>query len=776
MKSQVKSLESEHQQNVRAKLARLPASVHSVHEKSKQALLTLLKSFFDRTDDSLFELADKALSNQEQNLYFDSMREVRVQRRGIEQRFSIAIDSAFSQLGYSEEDAGQGSINPDELSVVGTEDLEEMMAVDTSVGRAFQEYGDVLQDISARLDSVVLARVSAKNNPLSPKVLYDAFTQEARALKIGIKAKLVLFKLFDRVVIDRLGEIYKSAIDTLDRFGVAASIPASTPSHSQNMAGASQYGRRQSDQYNIPQMPSQNSNGNLNPEVLSTLQSMLGAKPDMSQASPATNASVKAAESELIQLLTRIQQMPTVRNSDVAVNVRSLLGQLEKTSGTSASIGHVDDQVMNLVNLLFDFILEDRNLAAPMKALLSRMQIPIIKVAVADKSFFTQGGHVARRLLNELATAAIGWTGDIAGAKSDPLYRKIDEIIKQLTQEFETDVSIFEELLTEFSVFQEKEKKRAEVLERRTIDAEDGKAKAEVARTTVALEIELRTLDVDLPKVVERLIHEAWKNVMFVTVLKHGFDSDEWRTYLQVLDDLLWSIQPPDSMQHRQQLIQLVPVLLKKLRVGLDSISYNPFEMSDLFKSLEQIHIACIRGRVQQPEKKDAAKKQASVQSQKTATVVAAPIKPKKPEPEPASSMPKVPEPTLHDLARGMQISEAKQEELPKEEEAPAPATEVVFQEALAPDNPYMKQVKKFSQGMWFDMLDDKGVNIRCRLAAYIKPSGKYIFVNRSGMKVAEKTQEDLAIALRDDKLSMLDNTMLFDRALETVVTSLRKN
>ncbi len=763
-------MESEQQQNVRAKIARLPASVHVVHEKSKTVLLSLLKSFFDRTDDSLFELADKALSNQEQNLYFDSMREVRVQRRGIEQRFAIAIDEAFSVLTADiEGETPTSRRRADDLSLVGQEDLEEMMAVDTSVGRAFQEYGSVLQEISSRLDSIIPVPVGAKNNPLSPKVLYDAFTSEARSLKIGIKAKLVLFKLFDRVVIDRLSDVYKSVLDVLDQHGVKAA----GVSRANESSGNSNLGRRKSDQSQLTPNFSEvhSAKGELNPEVLSTLQSMLNATSNSGQSSGA-GSSVKAAENELIQLLSRIQQMPTVRNSEVAVNVRALLNQLQQTSGANTPIGHVDDQVMNLVNMLFDFILEDRNLASPMKALLSRMQIPIIKVAVADKSFFTQGGHIARRLLNELATAAIGWTGDVNAAKSDPLYKKIDDIIKQLNQNFESDISIFEDLLTEFSVFQEKEKKRAEVLERRTIDAEDGKAKAEVARTTVSLEIELRTLDVELPPVVDKLINDAWKNVMFVTVLKHGFESEEWQTYLQVLDDLIWSVKPPESMEHRQQLIKLVPVLLKKLRVGLDSISYNPFEMSDLFKSLEQIHIACIRGRVKPAEKSNAPSKP----SKATAKVVTAPV-PDKPEeksedPVPGSAMPSVPAPTLHDLARGMEISEEKQEERAKEE----PPVEMVFEETLPPNDPYMKQVKNFSQGMWFDMLDDKGVNIRCRLAAFIKPSGKYIFVNRSGMKVAEKTQEDLAIALRDDKLSMLDNTMLFDRALETVVTSLRKN
>src|SRR5690606_27799687 len=89
-------------------------------------------------------------------------------------------------------------------------------------------------------------------------------------------------------------------------------------------------------------------------------------------------------------------------------DVKNLIVQLEQQSGIRADIGRVDDEVINLVNMLFEFILQDRNLAAPMKNLISRLQIPIVKVALLDKTFFTKGGHAARRLLNDMATAALG--------------------------------------------------------------------------------------------------------------------------------------------------------------------------------------------------------------------------------------------------------------------------------------------------------------------------------------------------------------------------------
>ena len=472
---------------------------------------------------------------------------------------------------------------------------------------------------------------------------------------------------------------------------------------------------------------------------------------------------ISLATNQLVQLLNLAQQV-TQRSAAVqkSSDVRAIVAKLKaRKSGTS--IGRIEDQVMNLVNMLFDFILEDRNLAPAMKTLISRMQIPIIKVALADKTFFTKSGHIARKLLNEMATAAIGWQGEPENAEKDPLYRKMDQIVRTLLNDFETDVSIFNELLVDFTAFLEKERKRVAILERRTVDAEDGKAKAEVARTTVALELEVRTQELVLPEAVNKLIHDAWSNVLFVTALKHGYESKEWQGMLLTLDQLVWSVQQPADAAHRQKLIKGVPQLLKKLRAGLDTISYNPFEMSTLFKALEEVHLACIRGK--------------SPVSRKTQLEepVAVPETQTKQATEASGKEEKI-------AGSEAEIEEIELEKLSPFSSAAAETTldevDSVLTEPEVADEIHLQQVQGFVQGAWFDMRGTSAdeAMTRCRFAAYIKPTGKYIFVNRNGMKVAEKTQDELALLLKKKQLSPLDNSMLFDRALETIVSGLRKD
>ena len=728
----VVSLDADEGRARRARLARLPPPVEALRASFHQAMAPKLKTYFERADDALFELADKASSNEEQNLYFDSMREVRVRRHSVETSYSNAVDSAFVRLTETtvEEVNAFDTLRADALSLVHDDDLETLVAIDAAVAKVNAEYGEPIQYISLRLDSLVPIKVYQKNNPVGPDVIASAFMAEIKKLDVGIKAKLVLFRLFEKWVMTQMRDDYHAFNQVLIDNNVLPSLqgnelrqsvrrspspsaPASRTSHTEPSA-----------------------QGALQPEVASALSQFFGAAVINEHQLQMSHDELAAMQ--FVQLLNAAQR--TVMQADQVqkgAEIRSLVASLRsRNSGTPMSAS--EDQVMNLVNMLFDFILDDRNLPEAMKVLISRMQIPIIKVALADKTFFTQKGHVARKLLNEMSTAAMGWQGDLSSASKDPLYRKIDEVVRTLVTSFDTDASIFNELLADFSAFLEKERRRVAVLERRTVDAEDGKARAEVARAAVARELAERCERYILPPTVHSLVHEAWSNVLFVAALKHGYESLEWQSLLKTLDELLWSVQAPADVDTRKKLIAMVPDLLKKLRAGLDTISYNPFEMAGLFKALEEVHLNCIRGKSPVELKPTAA----DAQTQHSPRSKAGELPP---SPEVAVS------------------AEAADSEAPLSSE-PEPVVE----------ESYRQQVASFVQGAWFDIKLNGDDMVRCRLAAFIKPTGKYIFVNRNGMKVAEKTATDLALLLQSQSMRVLDNSMLFDRALETIVAGLR--
>src|SRR5690606_36289122 len=212
-------------------LTRLPAPMHSLRDKARQHLQTLLRELFDRADDALFELADKAGNNHEQNLYFDSMREVRIRRRTMEAAFFRRIDIGFAQLldhnAYKDESSVEArEISIDELSLVKNDGLEEMVATETMVNKANEQFAEAIQHLTLRIDHLVPVKVYQKNNPLGVDVVRIAFTDAAKTVRIDVKAKLVLFKLFDNLVMSKLGRLFQALNQLLIEANIMPSLKA----------------------------------------------------------------------------------------------------------------------------------------------------------------------------------------------------------------------------------------------------------------------------------------------------------------------------------------------------------------------------------------------------------------------------------------------------------------------------------------------------------------------------------------------------------------------
>ncbi|WP_421666724.1 DUF1631 family protein [Pseudomonas lundensis] len=83
--------------------------------------------------------------------------------------------------------------------------------------------------------------------------------------------------------------------------------------------------------------------------------------------------------------------------------------------------------------------------------------------------------------------------------------------------------------------------------------------------------------------------------------------------------------------------------------------------------------------------------------------------------------------------------------------------------------------VSQLRLGTWIELQENEEFRLRCKLIAILEPGGKHIFVNRTGLKVLEQSRTDLIAQLRSGKVLLLDDRLLFDRALESVIGSLHQ-
>jgi hypothetical protein len=85
-----------------------------------------------------------------------------------------------------------------------------------------------------------------------------------------------------------------------------------------------------------------------------------------------------------------------------------------------------------------------------------------------------------------------------------------------------------------------------------------------------------------------------------------------------------------------------------------------------------------------------------------------------------------------------------------------------------------LQAVRDLKVGNWVEFIDEQGTRERAKLSWISPISGKYLFVNRRGLKVADRTAVQLATELHDQRAIILEEVPLFDRALDAIVDRLR--
>ncbi|MHA6492535.1 DUF1631 domain-containing protein [Pseudomonas borbori] len=741
-------------------VGRLPVALIQVRDKAAQQLKQSLQALFDNADDTLFEMADRATSNAEQNAFFEAMRDLRLKRKSIERGFLQKIFESFANLNQYEigKPPPLDAVSFDTLSLVQNDALEESVALDAMVAKVNSRDSLALGHLTTRINALISKKLDNKTNPLGPTLLCEIFLDSCSGLGVEIKVKLIVLKLFEKYVLSDLDQLYANANQNLISAGILPDLKSGpAPRTPGRAAPASRVSR---DDSSAPGMGGGDYADEGVQEVFGALQELLSQV--RGSALPRRQLPADAlpiSSNDLMRLLSHMQQRAPaqVDDFDLREQLELLLGRASAKTGKSRVVGEVDEDVINLVSMLFEFILDDRTLPDSLKALIGRLQIPMLKVAVLDKTFFSRGSHPARRLLNEIASAALGW-GDQDDAQRDSLYQKIEQIVQSLLNDFVDDPIIFSELLADFLAFTGDERRRSELLEQRTRDAEEGSAKAELARREVEHALNDRLLGKKLPEVVVRLLQEAWSKVLMLTCLKHGIHSAEWDAAVATMDDLVWSVEPHDDPEARMRLLELVPGLLKALREGMASAAFDPFSTSEFFSQLEALHVQAFQRFKRNLPEADIGESEPQGLADGNAPHADLDL--------PLLDLPPVEaadEPAMVEVVEEIVLL------APGEDRSAEPEV------TLPDDDEALLQVDSLRVGSWVEFQEDEEHKLRCKLAAVIKPTGKFIFVNRTGMKVLEKTRMGLAVEFRRGAIRLLDDALLFDRALESVIGNLRK-
>ena len=399
----------------------------------------------------------------------------------------------------------------------------------------------------------------------------------------------------------------------------------------------------------------------------------------------------------------------------------------------------LDDQIandtdritMDVIALLFDYVFRDNSIPDDMRRTFGRLQVPIVKAALLDRSFFSDKDHAARRLLDHLAEAAVGTTQE--GGYREDFKALAADVVDNICNDFEIDVAVFRSADERLRAFIERE--RLEVAAALTDDVASAlRTEAEEAdRSSVRAYMRDRLAGLDVPFEVRDFVQTIWADHLTALRKEFGTDSEQWRDGVATLDNLLWSIVAQERTAQKARLTKMIPGLIATLRRNATAQGVVPERAKAFFDTLYRLHIAALKP---------------------PATV---------PVPAPAASG-AVP-------ANGGGGQPATSAPVPAEEPASAaPATEAA---APVQETNVHDYVSEMAVGTWL-AFTDQGQPLNARLTWVSPLRTKYLFTSRSRSRAFVYAPEELAYAIGAGKVTVVvEPVPLFDRAVSAALDTL---
>ncbi len=230
---------------------------------------------------------------------------------------------------------------------------------------------------------------------------------------------------------------------------------------------------------------------------------------------------------------------------------------------------------IELVAMMFQSILMEERIPASVRVWFARLQMPVLRVAVSEPDFFATTDHPARQLIDRMGSCVMGFSaggspsGSSSGAGTDPLEREIKRVVQVVEAYPDTGRRVFQTVLTEFEKFLDN------YFENENQTTKHGVSLAQQVeqRETLAIQytIELRKMlsAVPVQDGVREFLFHIWADVLAVTAVRAGAQSESTRLMKRAAADLIWSASAKVSREERAEVIRRLPPLLKTLRDGM---------------------------------------------------------------------------------------------------------------------------------------------------------------------------------------------------------------
>jgi hypothetical protein len=273
----------------------------------------------------------------------------------------------------------------------------------------------------------------------------------------------------------------------------------------------------------------------------------------------------------------------------MAVNlIRAHQDQLERVAKTRH-----DHLVIEVVGSLFDQILSDPKVAPQLARHIARLQLPVLRVALADARFFSARQHPVRRFVNRVATLGCAFDGFEEGPGRDLLVRigsLVDEIVEGDFERIET----YDAKLDALQAFVDAESRRQVEASSAAPVLREKEAEWRVQRRFArALAESLEPLA--LPAFVRDFLVGVWTQVIVLASRREGVGSDAERTARRVAVELVASVQPKRSIEDRKRFLSALPPLMNGLNAGMARVAWPQASREAFLGELMTVHAGSLK-------------------------------------------------------------------------------------------------------------------------------------------------------------------------------------
>lgn len=581
----------------------------------------VIKELGDEHNSKFEELVNKQTPSARQLHQLDAVRWLQQHHAALTSNVLDEFNSAFQHartVWMASPSSDRASLNLSALSLLGDAEMDESLAVANLARKGENAHSDQLNPLLQRLNALPNCNnITEQNNPFGPYVIADVLRTALVRFKDELThdLRITLIKFFESTVMPELAEMYSLLNAKLADAGVlpdlhfkrvVRQLPHALRHETEKSPNLDNT-RKESQEIASEGQKSATANGDpgvSSNELFEMIQQLLSVHRNGAESVPSvdefgqpiTRGGYQPAS--LLSAVSLIQHhSPTdseydantasIGPIDLAKIKQQLTAELTRNNAQHAvGLSQLDEDTIDIVGNLFNVILEDPHLAEPIKAQIARLQIPLLKVALIDKTFFADPENSARRLVNQLALAGAGWVQDET-YRDDPLYAKITEIVTCVLDKFDRDLGLFTTLLEDLLNFCAKSESESVTLRERL----------ESAREAASMAIEAHLSGSDVPQWLADFCRTIWLRYLVQLREKQGVESTLWENALDVLKNLLWSVLPKKEVTEKRLMAMMIPQLITDLEEGMAAIDYSAAESQAFLTLLQDIHLTSLRGK-----------------------------------------------------------------------------------------------------------------------------------------------------------------------------------